>query len=101
MKYLLFLSLILPSAFARDSDQMLVRSIDNIDYQGNTAKVLLETGETFEIPRDHAAMPCLWNGWMAPQEVILGIDEETGEINECKLYAGGVKHLKNTRKIDY
>lgn len=75
--------------------------VEDIEYVGDEAKILLDDKQKFTISRNHPAMPCLWNGWMAPQEVILGIDQETNEINDCKLYAFGVRELKNVRKREY
>ena len=101
MKFLLF-PLLISSVFAApEYDKLRVHKIDSIEYQGEMAVIELEnSGKTYKIPKDHKSMPCLWNGWIAPQEVVLGIDEESGKILECKLYASGVPHLKNIRKQD-
>lgn len=96
MKYLLLLSLTSFAFAATDADNLRVHKIENIEYKGDMAHVEISgSGKTYKIPKDHKSMPCLWNGWMAPQEVVIGIDEKSQKIVECKLYSAGIPHLKN------
>lgn len=96
MKFLIIFSLINFAFAATDVDRLRVHKIEDIEYKGDMAHIEISgSGKTYKIERDHQSMPCLWNGWMAPQEVVLGIDEESGKIIQCKLYASGIPHLKN------
>lgn len=101
MKFLL-LFVIANTAFAATNvDKLKVHTIEDIEYKGDIAHVKVSnSGKTYKVNRDNKIMPCLWNGWMAPQEVVIGLDEESGKIMDCKLHAGGVPHLKNIKKMD-
>lgn len=102
MKFLLLFSFMSVVYATTDPvwDKMRVHKIEDIEYKGEMAHIEISGSvKTYTIPKDHKSMPCLWNGWMAPQEVILGIDEDSGKIVECKLYATGIPHLKNYENV--
>lgn len=102
MKVLLLIALVTSAYAAKKVDKLKVHTIEDIEYKGEIAHVKVSnSGKTYKVNRENKIMPCLWNGWMAPQEVVIGLDEESGKILDCKLHAGGFPHLKNVKKMEY
>lgn len=102
MKFLLLIALTTGAYAAKNVDKLKVHTVEDIEYKGDTALVKVSnSAKTYEVDRKNKIMPCLWNGWMAPQEVVIGLDEESGKILDCKLHARGVPHLKNVKKMEY
>lgn len=102
MKIIALIVFITVSMGARKPDELKVHKIEDIEYKGDVAHVKVSGyGKTYEVNRKNKIMPCLWNGWMAPQEVVIGLDEESGKIVDCKLHARGVPHIKNIKKMEY
>jgi hypothetical protein len=92
MKLLFFLFLPL-MALAQVQRSMEIHSVRSIDYKDGEATVTFwDDNKVYRLDEKAKVMPCLENGWKAPKEVVIGLDEK-GNILNCKLYGGGFPQL--------
>ncbi len=81
MKYLVVFLISLPTFAARFADD--VRSMDL--HKGEIAVTFFTRAQVHRIPAGSAVIPCLENGFKAKKPVVVMVNDENGNIVECKL----------------
>lgn len=89
MKY--FLSLLVISMSAYSQSDVQVQRVRNVDVKDGTANIsFYDVERVYKLPENSGIVPCLKNGWEAPQKVLIKVDPKKNTITDCKLYSAGV-----------